>query len=57
MVDLAIAGAVVVVVSIVGGWVWVRWRQQPAPHCVSEEEARENAAPLSTAITKRSHRE
>ena len=57
MVDLAIAGAVVVVVSIVGGWAWVRWRQQPAPHCVSEEEARENAAPLSTAITKRSHRE
>ena len=57
VVDLATAGAVLVVVSIVAGWVWVSRRQRPALHCVSEQEARENAAPLSTAITKRSHRE
>jgi hypothetical protein len=55
--DLATAGAVLVVVSIVALWLWVRRRPQPAPHCVSEEEARENAAPLSTAITKRSQRD
>ena len=57
VVDLATAGAVLVVVCVVAGWLWVRSRRPPAPHYVSEEEARENAAPLSTAITKRSHRE
>ena len=56
VVDLATAGTVLVVVSVVARWLWVR-RQQPAPHYVSEEEARENAAPLSTAIVKRSARE
>jgi hypothetical protein len=56
VVDLATAGTVLVVVSIVARWLWVR-RQQPALHYVSEEEARENAAPLSTAIMKRSPRE
>jgi len=57
VVDFATAGAVLVVVFIVARWLWVRWRQQPAPHCVSEEQARENAAPLSTAIMKRSQRD
>jgi len=57
VVDLATAGAVFVMLSVVARWLWVRWRHEPAPHCISEEEARENAAPLSTAIMKRSQRE
>jgi len=55
--DLATAGVVLVVVSIVARWLWMRWRGEPAPPCVSEEEARENAAPLSTAIMKQSQSE
>jgi hypothetical protein len=57
VVDLATAGAVLVVVCVVARWVWGRRGEQPVPHYVSEDEARENAAPLSSAIDKRSKRE
>jgi len=57
VVELATAGAVLVLVSIVARQLWVRWRQPEPQHCVSEEEARENAAPLSTAILRPSQRE
>ena len=44
------AGVVVVLVALLARWVWVRWRRPRAPACVSEQEARENAAPLTTVI-------
>lgn len=44
------AGVVVMLVALLARWVWVRWRRQQAPACVSEQEARENAAPLTTVI-------
>jgi hypothetical protein len=54
VVELAIAGVVFVFVLIVGRLLWVRSRRLEAQERVSEEEAREHAAPLSTAIIRRS---
>jgi hypothetical protein len=47
---LAAAGAVVVLLALLAYWMWVGWRRSEAQACVTEEEARENAAPLTAAI-------
>jgi hypothetical protein len=47
---LAAAGAVVVLLALLAYWMWVGWRRSEAQACVTEEEAREHAAPLTTAI-------
>jgi hypothetical protein len=56
VVELATVGVVVVFVVIVARLLWVRSRRLEAHQSVSEEEAREHAAPLSTAIIRRSRR-
>ena len=57
VVELATAGVVLVFVFIVARLLWVRSRRLEAQQAVSEEQAREHAAPLSTAIIRRSRRE
>jgi hypothetical protein len=47
---LLAAGAVVALLALLARWVWVRWRRSEVQACVTEEEAREHAAPLTTAI-------
>jgi hypothetical protein len=57
VVELATAGAVLVFLFIVARLAWVNSRRLEARPCVSEEEARENALPLSTAIISRGRRQ
>jgi hypothetical protein len=47
---LLAAGAVIALLALLARSVWVGWRRSEAQACVTEEEARENAAPLTTAI-------
>ena len=53
IVEWLAAAAVLVVAVLVGRLIWVRWGQPDATVCVTEEEARKNAAPLTTAIVSR----
>jgi hypothetical protein len=57
VVELLAAGAVLVLLALIGSWRCVRWRRSEVQASVSEEEARENAAPLTTAILSGSRRE
>ena len=56
VVELVAACAVLVFVSLIARWIWIRWRRPEEEACVTEEEARENAAPLTTAILSGSRR-
>jgi hypothetical protein len=56
VVELLAAGAVLVLLTLIGAWRWVRWRRSEVQVSVSEEEARENAAPLTRAILSESRR-
>jgi len=47
---LVAAAAVVALLAVLAARAWVLWRRSEAQPCLTEEEARENAAPLSTAI-------
>ena len=47
---LLAACVVVALLALLVRWMWVGWRRSEAQACVTEEEARENAAPLTTAI-------
>jgi hypothetical protein len=49
-----VAAAAVVVLLILLARTWVGRRRSDVEVCVSEHEARENAAPLTTAIVSRS---
>ena len=48
------AAAVVVVIAAFALDVWLRWRRSEVQPSVTEADARENAAPLTTAILSRS---
>jgi hypothetical protein len=52
---LLAAGAVVASLTLVARWMWVAWRRTETQVCVTEDEARENAAPLTTAVLSTSH--
>ena len=52
---LVVGAATLGVLAVLGRPMWVRWRRAEAQACVSEEEARENAAPLTTAIVSRTN--
>jgi hypothetical protein len=51
------AGVAVVVLAALAWWMRIGRRRSPVQACVSEEEARENAAPLTTAILRGSRTE
>lgn len=51
-----LAGVAVVLLAALAWWMRIR-RRLPVQACVSEEEARENAAPLTTAIVSGSRTE
>lgn len=53
LLGLLTAGAVVALLVPLTRRTWVGWRRSEAQPCVSEEQARENAAPLTTAILSR----
>jgi len=55
--ELVGAGVVLASVSVIARWSWVRWRRPQVEVCVTEEQARENAAPLTRAILPGSARE
>ena len=55
--ELVAAGMVLVLATLITRWTWVRWRRLQIQVCVTEEEARENAAPLTKAIVSGSGRE
>lgn len=57
VVALLAAGAVLVLAVLSARWMWVLWRRPEIRACVTEEEARANAAPLTTAMVSRSRRE
>jgi type II secretory pathway pseudopilin PulG len=57
LLELVAACAVLVLVTVIARWTWVRWRGQQFEVCVTEEQARENAAPLTRAIRPGSGRE
>jgi hypothetical protein len=48
--ELLAAGVVVASLAVLAWWRWVRWRRSDLQACVTEAEARENAAPLTKAI-------
>lgn len=48
--ELVAAAAALVVASLIVRLIWVRWGRREVPAPVTEEEARENATPLTTAI-------
>ena len=50
VVVLLAACAVVALLAVLARWTWVGWRRSETQACVTEEEAREHAAPLTTAI-------
>jgi hypothetical protein len=56
VVELVAAGAVFVLLCLIARSVWMRWRRPEQEACVTEEEAREHAAPLTTAILSGSRR-
>jgi hypothetical protein len=48
---VVVAGCVVVaLLALLARRMWARWRRWEAQACVTEEEARDHAAPLTTAI-------
>jgi hypothetical protein len=49
-VELALTGRLVVVTIALACLTWTRHHRRVRPHPISEAQARENAAPLSTAI-------
>jgi hypothetical protein len=53
IVEWLAAAAVLIVAVLIGRLIWVRWRHPDATVCVTEEETRKNAAPLTTAIVSR----
>jgi hypothetical protein len=55
--ELVAAGAVLVLVTVIARWTRVRLRREQVEGCVTEEQARENAAPLTRAILPGSARE
>ena len=55
-VELLVAGLIVMLVAVLGRLVWVIGRRQEG-RPVAEAQARENAAPLSTAILVSDRRE
>ena len=57
VVELVVAGTVLVLATLIARWTWARWRRPQIQVCVTEEEARENAAPLTKAILSGSGRE
>jgi len=57
VVELVGAGTVLVLATVIARWTWVRWRRPQVQVCVTEEEARANAAPLTKAILSGSERE
>jgi len=50
VVPFVVAGAALLLAVLIARWMWRRWHRQEVQPCVTEEEARENAAPLTTAI-------
>ena len=52
---LLTAGAVVVLLTVLAGWLRSASRRSQEPDSVTEEQARENAAPLTTAILSALH--
>jgi hypothetical protein len=50
MVELLVARLIVVFAALLVGWAWGIRRRAELPGSISEAQARENAAPLSTAI-------
>ncbi len=52
-----LAGVAVVLLAAVAWWMRMSRRRSPVQVCVSEEEARKNAAPLTTAILSGSRTE
>ena len=52
---LLAAAAVLTLAVLLARWTWGSRRRSEAQGCVGEEEARRNAAPLTTAILSRSH--
>ena len=56
VVELVAAGAILVLASLIARWGWVRSRHPVVPGSLTEEEARENAAPLTRAVLSASRR-
>jgi hypothetical protein len=52
-----LAGVAVVLLAALAWWMRIGRRRSPVQACVSEEKARENAAPLTTAILSGSRTE
>jgi HAMP domain-containing protein len=50
MVELLLTAVVVIALALLVARLWLARRRSPLRHLISEAEARENAAPLSTAI-------
>jgi hypothetical protein len=57
VVPLVAVGAALLLAMLVARLIWVRWRRPEVRACVTEEEARANSAPLTTALVSRSRRE
>ena len=57
MVELLIAVLTVAVAALLSRWAWITRRRGPARQFISEAQARENAAPLTTAIVTSDRRE
>jgi len=50
MVELLVAGLIVVLMALLARLAWVARRRREIPRSISEAQARENAAPLTRAI-------
>jgi hypothetical protein len=57
VVPFVVAGAALLLAVLIARWLWRRSHRPEVRACVTEEEARENAAPLTTAIVSSPRRE
>jgi hypothetical protein len=56
-VALLVAGLIVVIVTVLVCLIWLLTRRSEPPGSITEAQARENAAPLTTAILPSDRRE
>ena len=55
--DLVVAGMLLVLIAVVARLTWARWCGREMPDSITETQARQNAAPLTTAILASDRRE
>jgi len=55
--ELVVAGVVLVLIAVLAGLAWVRRRGKEMRDSITETQARQNAAPLTTAILGSDRRE